>query len=267
MLRTERCPLKMRLLCVAWLLLPRVAGADVTADEIEQCMRRNAPEQASIPSLSIRTVDRGGESSEALARVYWSSQDDQVRVVLRMAAPDDVRGTSLLMIEGDGHDADVYVYLPELSKVKRLRRRHLDRPLLGTDFSFEDFERIRGTVGNVSVTLTGEQQIHGRPVWVLDGRPDPKEKSAYDRFVIFVDQEYCLPLRTDFIETGDEVRKVLSALPDHITREGGHFVPRRISMRDLRDHTETLIAVNEIHVGASLPPDLFTVGALGAGVP
>jgi hypothetical protein len=259
-------PMHLRFLCATWLLLPSLAGADVTADDVERCMRRNAPERASIPSLSIQSVDRSGESSEAAARVYWHADEPGgVRVVLRMTEPDDVRGTSVLMVGGDRKPPELFVYLPDLSKVKRVRKRHLDRPLLGTDFSFEDFERIRGMSGRTRFALAGERWIHGRRVWVLDGRAESGEDSAYERFLIYVDQEYCVPLRTEFIGAGNELRKVLTALPEHITREGRYYVPRRLAMRDLRDRTETTIAVNEIHVDDSPPADLFTLGGLAAG--
>ncbi len=255
----------LRFACAACLLLPSVAGADLSADDVERCMRQNAPDRASISSLSIRSVDRSGESSDAVAQVYWRSDEAGVRVVLRMAEPDDVRGTSVLMVEGGRDPAELFVYLPDLSRVKRIRKRQLDRPLLGTDFSFEDFERIRGMAAHTRVALKGEQRIHGRPVWVLDARPESGTDSAYDRIRLYVDQEYCLPLRTEFIGSGDEVRKVLTALPEYVTREGPHYVPRRLLMRDLRNHTETLIAVNEINVDDLPAADLFTLGGLAAG--
>jgi hypothetical protein len=256
----------LRLLCATWLLLPSLAGAEVTAGEVEQCMRTNAPERASIPSLSIQSVDRSGESSESVARVYWEADHPGgVRFVLRMAEPEDVRGTSVLMVGDDRGSPELFVYLPDLSKVKRVRKRHLDRPLLGTDFSFEDFERLRGMSGRTRFALAGERSFHGRRVWILDGRPRTRKDSTYDRLLIYVDQEYCVPLRTEFIGAGDEIRKVLTALPEDITREGRYYVPRRLAMRDLRDHTETVIAVDEIHVDDSPPADLFTLRGLAAG--
>ncbi len=261
-----RSPMHLRFLCATWLLLPSLAGADVTADDVERCMRRNAPERASIPSLSIQSVDRSGESSEAMARVNWQVDElGGVRVVLRMTEPDDVRGTSVLMVGNDREPPEFFVYLPDLSKVKRVRKRHLNQPLLGTDFSFEDFERIQGISGRTRLALAGEQSIHGRRVWILDDRPEFGEDSAYDRILIYVDQEYCVPLRTEFIGAGDELQKVLTAPPEHITREGRYYIPRRLAMRDLRDRTETMIAIDEIHVDDSPPADLFTPAGLAAG--
>jgi hypothetical protein len=256
----------LRLVCATWLLLSTLARADMTAGDVERCMRTNAPDRASIPSLSIHSVDRSGEASEALARVYWVPDEPRgVRVVLRMAEPEDVRGTSVLMVGDERGSPELFVYLPDLSKVKRVRKRHVDRPLLGTDFSFEDFERIRGLSGRTRFALAGERSFHGRRVWILDGRPRSHRDSTYDRFLVYVDQEYCVPLRTEFIGAGDELRKVLTVLPEDITREGRYYVPRRLAMRDQRDHTETVIAVNEIHVDDSPPAELFTLGGLAAG--
>ena len=132
-------------------------------------------------------------------------------------------------------------------------------------FGFEDFAQIRGATENARIALAGEQRIHDRPVWLLDARPDPGVHSTYDRLRIYVDQEYCLPLRTEFIGSDGEIRKILSASPDHITREGRHFIPRRFLMRDLRDQTQTRIALDDIRVDHPPATHLFTVRGLAAG--
>ena len=250
-------------------LLPGVASSSATREEIEAGMRRNLPARSGFLTLSLTSQGQSGGVREAHAEIYWRRFDDDLaRVMLRRTEPSDIRGTAVLAGERAGRaDAELIVYLPELDRVKRVRPSRLGVSLFGTNFSYEDLAWLRSSAASAAFELVGEQLLDGRPVWVLAHQPAEDVRSVYERVVSYVDQQFCLPTRTEFYSSGDRVHKVLRADPASVTREGQGFVPRELQMQDLRDRSETRLEIAEIHSNAPVAPELFTRSALDPSEP
>jgi outer membrane lipoprotein-sorting protein len=212
--------------------------------------------------FSVRAWDRSGDAANSRAELLWLRNPDGLSsVLLRLSEPADTRGTSVLVIQHLERDPDLYVYLPELSKVKRVRKRRLRGPLFGTDFSYEDFERVQGLAQKTRVERLADRQLAERRVWTLEVHPNPKD-SDYERIITLVDQEYCLPLRMEFYGAGDKLRKVLTSDPARVRKEGDHYVPYAFEMNDVRDETRTVVTIDHVGIDPQLDAEIFTASAL-----
>ena len=60
-------------------------------------------------------------------------------MLLRVHEPADLEGAGLLLLEKSDR-TDMFIYLPDLKKVKRVTSHMLSGSLFGSDFSYEDFE-------------------------------------------------------------------------------------------------------------------------------
>ena len=103
------------------------------------------------------------------------------------------------------------------------------------------------------------------PVFVLEGRPSRAEESAYERSVSFVDQERCIPIRTELYEQGERLRKLLLIPVEEISREADSWVPRHVLVKDLVNETQTELLVDEIELNKQLPRKLFSERELESG--
>lgn len=243
-----------------------VWAAPETAAEIEQCVRENLPRKSSVQSVRFRSTNRVGEVTGSDATIHWKLFEEGLsRVLLRFTAPLDMRGAGVLLIENRGRRPDTFMYLPELGKVRRVSSRTATSSLFGTDFSYEDFERLVGMSSDASKERTADAKVEGREVYVVVGRPDPESDSAYERVVTFIDKETCVPLRTESYEPGDELRKLLTADSSRIEREGTLWVPREQTMRDLRDETQTELVIEKIDIDAKIHQKMFSARELEAG--
>ena len=241
------------------------AAPPQTAAEIEDCIRENLPEKSSVQTILLRAKDRIGAINESKATIYWKKFDDGFsRVMLRFSAPPDMRGTGLLLVE-KAEQNDMFMYLPELKRVRRVTGRMLAGSMFGTDFSYEQFERIQGLAEDVSSERLPDGQLDGKAVYVLSQIPDQEAGSSFERVVTYLDPANCVPLKVEFFERGARLRKLLTADASQIDREGQSWIPRRLLMKDLRDGTETELVVEKIEVEASIPRKIFTQGALERG--
>lgn len=236
-------------------------GALETLAEIEACAQRNRPERSSHQAVTFRTVDRVGADNVSKAEIYWRRFDDGSRALIRFKEPPDLRSSSLLLIE-NGSRADMFMYLPELGKVRRVSSRSVGGSLFGTDFSYEDFERLQGLSDDIESRKLPDGEVEGRAVYVLETAPARGDESEYERIVSYVDHESCLPLRTEFFEKGDRLRKVLTLPHEQIGREAERWVPRLAVMSDLVDETRTELRVDESEIDVELPRKFFSERAL-----
>jgi hypothetical protein len=237
-------------------------GKDV--DEIADCVKANQPQLSAEQTVTMRTVDRTGSARVTNATIYWQKFGEDSKVLIRFSAPEDLRGSALLMLQ-KGERADMFMYLPELRKVRRVTKRSVSGSMFGTDFSYEDFERFQGLAADGEAKRLPDGEVEGRKVFVLEGRPSRGEESAYERIVSFVDQEHCLPIHTELYEKGERLRKVMVMPSEKITKEAESWVPRLVLVKDLVNKTQTELLVDEIELDKKLPRKLFSQGELVSG--
>jgi hypothetical protein len=241
------------------------AGATTLAD-VQACMQKNAPTQALIQTVALVSTDRGGGERRYEAEVLAKrTQGGLGRVLVRVAEPPDVRGTSVLLHQKDDGKNDLYVYLPELKKVRRITSRTLRGKFLGSDFSYEDLDRLLAASRQADAKLGAEASKDGRKVWTVEAAPSADAGSAYTRIVSFVDQETCLPLEIAFYGKGEQPEKVLTVDPARITKEGAAHVPRLVRMRDVKRGTESRLETSAVELDPALEDAVFSVGALERG--
>ncbi len=237
-------------------------GAEAEAvAEITDCMRRNIPEPDTIRAVRISSRDRSGAKRDTVIRVYSRRGADGLRQVLvKFLQPEDLKGSSLLMLEREGEN-EMYLRSKELG-TKRITDVSRAMPFLGTDFSYEDFERLLAFRRPGKTRRLEDQKIDGRAAFTLESRPDPAAGSMYERVVTFVDQETCVTLRMDLFEKGRGLRKQLSVEPKMLIQRGRVWLPQLAQMDDLLNYSSTTFLIDSTQQEAALADDLFAVPVL-----
>ncbi len=259
----------LRPLCVGLTLLlatPVSAAPDGESEgvaEVQRCIERNVPAHTSEQTIEFVSIDRVGGKRMSRAKVLAKRFDDGLRrVLLRFTKPHEIRGSSLLIIETESGSNDMFLYTPELRKVKRVTADGAAGTLFGTDFSYEDFERWHLMNKPGERTRLPDTKLEDRDVYVLESRPEDNTGSAYERIVSFVDRETCVVLKTESYERGARLRKVLTASPDTIMKEAEIHVASEITMRDVRDQTYTNLVVEDLSVDREIEDTEFAISRL-----
>jgi outer membrane lipoprotein-sorting protein len=230
--------------------------------EVLGCVRRNAPKQALVHEVELVSVDRTGEEVKRAAKLFAKRTGEGFgRVLLRVEEPEDLRGTTFLLAQkSDG--TQMYVYLPELGKVKRVTARQVRGKLLGTDFSYEELERLFGTADESGVERLPDVVKDGRPAYALAATAAGAD-SAYGRVTTLVDRETCVPLEISFFaKDAAAPQKVLSVDPAQITKEGDVHVPRLVRIRDVAKGTESRLVTRSVQIDPDLSDSMFLPAAL-----
>jgi len=244
------------------LVLPLALASSATAEldsaeAIDACYKGNFPNESSVQTVSMNSKDRIGAITSSKAKLYWKKFDDgKSKIRMSFYKPAEMRGAGLLMLEKSSRN-DMLIYLPELGRVKRVTKRMTSSSMFGTDFSYEEFERIQGIANDAPTTRLEDEVVQNRPSYVLEVRPEDGE-SAYERIKSWVDKETCVSLRAEFYERGDKPRKIMTADSSLLTQKGTIWMTRETLMQDLRDETETVMRVEEVEVDVKIPRKIFS---------
>jgi hypothetical protein len=253
-----------------WIALALVALAApataATLDEVQDCMDGNQPQSTSLQTIVMNAHDRIGSVTQTRARIYWRKFDDGLsKVLVRLSDPPEMRGAAILMLEKKGSRNDMFMYLPELHRVKRVTGHMMSGSMFGTDFSYEEFESLQGLENeDFAKELLSDTSLDGRPVYLMQAtaKQGLEEKPNYEKVMTYVDQETCVMLKVEFFERGNRLRKRLLGDAKLITQSAGKNVLQRIEVFDLRDETKTELVVEDIEFGADIKTSMFTTRML-----
>lgn len=233
------------------LLLSSLAGSAAaqvdTTEQLLACMRGNIPPTVRIQEVEIVSVDRAGGERRMAGRLYGQREDDKVRVMLRIEAPQDLSGASYLIREGDNRD-DMYLYLPAINRVRRITGGSGDGQLFGTDLSYNDVKQIQNAFSATQVRPEGNRTIAGREAVAISFSPAPEQESRYDRITTVIDKLSCVALDTEFSE-GGEVRKRIKVAPEMLRQAGDYWYAEEAVVNSLEDGTHTRLKVTGVESG------------------
>lgn len=239
------------------------AAADAETAALEACLRRNLPERSSVQGVRFQVKDRTGSTRTLAGTAYWKKMDGGLsRSLIRIEFPPDLRGSAYLLIERP-ETVDVFVYLPEYQKVRRITSHALAGSLFGTDFSYEDMRRLRHLFEAAAVDRRPDGEWAGRAAHVVVLRPP--DESEYGEVRAWIDRETCVPLKLELYARGGALAKELTADPSSLTRHGEVWAAHALRLRDLQEQTETKLDLGRLEVDVEVPDKLFSERALTQG--
>jgi hypothetical protein len=165
-------------------------------------------------TLRMHSGDRGGNFQDVHMRVrYRNYREESERILSKTIAkyfePQDVRHLGYLVINKREGVDDQFVYRPSSRKVRRINVR--GEAIAGTDFAFEDIvpqEFEDGRHIRMADDVVGEI-----PTYVVAVIPRPDTESEYAKFILYLDREHYVPLRTVYWDNKrTRIKEMTSAL-------------------------------------------------------
>lgn len=180
--------------------------------------------------------------------------------------PKQERGIGFLQYdyEDTDRDADQWMYLSALGKVRRIVSGNDNEPktgsYFGSEFNYEDLESFKLT--DYTYTLVGSETYRGKQCRVIDAVPVPKKavKSNYSRERLWVDPEDDLVLKSiRYNRNGKEWKIIYSG---DIETIDGIRVPRKILVDNVDDRRRTLMAYESIELNRPVDDEFLSLRTL-----
>jgi hypothetical protein len=232
------------------------ADAELSGKDVYQCVVDNRF-RSYVQHARLVSGDRGSAVQESRLEMTWSSFRDEKnqpvegvlsKTIVRYTEPFDLRFSGYLVVNNDARPNDQFVYLNARRKVRRVNLR--EEAVFGTDFTFEDI--VPHEVEDGDYQRMPDQELEGKPVYVVEVVPKPDENSEYSKFVIHVDKRTCVPLLTRYWdEKGVEVKQ-LTVIGDKIQSVEGVHWPMELTMRNLQLESFTTLLVEKLDANPEL---------------
>jgi outer membrane lipoprotein-sorting protein len=177
--------------------------------------------------------------------------------LVRFTSPADLAGIAFLQIQKRSGDDDRWLYLPELSRSRRIAGRTRQNAFMGTDFSYADLDR-RDLRDSVTV-LKGDESLDDIPCWRIDASPRADD-SSYGRLEIWVRKDNSVPVKWLMYARSGVLVKTLAA--KQIRQIDGRWFIIRSAMTNHADGRETELVLDHITVTTQIPDREFTLRAL-----
>jgi len=205
----------------------------------------NAAGKSTTRTLEIRTQEKPNE-------------DVGDKSVTLFFTPPDVEGTALLshakLLESD----DQWLYLPEISRVKRISSSNKSGPFVGSEFAFEDL--TAGELGKYSYEWLEETSLEGMTVDKIKQVPLYK-RSGYTHLLVYYDQRINQIRRVEFFNRGGRHFKTLTQ--SEFQNYGGTI--HRPNIQSMENHLTgkgTVLKTDGYQFGVKLDDTQFKPAAL-----
>jgi hypothetical protein len=237
---------------------PPTQSAEPTAGQILDAAFSNRYDLDATAQIELRIQGRRGEPRRRVLEAASRRTDEVYQAIGQITYPDYLRGMTLLTVSKSEGRVDAFVYLPSLGKSRRITIAHRDDAFLGSDLTYQDFERRY--IADCETSFADSERVDGEAAHVVSCVPTGSMKYTRADFVISKQDLAILEIR-EYGADGTALYRHMKAPRNSMVDIRGHILPTEIRFERPGVGTVTHVSMRYLR-GQSLEPSLFTVGAL-----
>ncbi|UCC13043.1 MAG: outer membrane lipoprotein-sorting protein [candidate division WOR-3 bacterium] len=226
---------------------------EMTAQDIINTMTETMNPEQTEGKMEMTIMTSSGEERTFLYHTY--SKGGGEMSLMKYLEPSRVKGQTILML----NDAnDIWTYFPRTKRIRKLASHAKKQKLEGSDFSYEDMGGSDEFINEYDAVRLDDEKKEGRTCYKLELTRKPEGSAGYSRLVIWVDQEYMVPLVIDYYHDEDNSLREKQLICRDIQLIDNIYTPMQYTMYNKLDNTKTTMKIVEVHYDVDLPDDLFT---------
>lgn len=242
-MRKNKIPLLLLTLCI--FLIPAIGRAEDAEAIIRKMDEKYSTESGSSELAMLVYPDADDTENVRTFEIISHSRGDD-ETYMSFLSPRTIKGLTILSREDDQ-----WAYFPSTGRVRKIAAASKKESVrgVGGDFSYED---LGG--GGFEEKYRFSIQASNEKTWILEGTPK-KEGVIYSRILITVDRSTFLPQKIEFFTEEDGLYKEL--LLGDVKRMSGRQLPTKMTMKNLRKNSMTVIITKRAKYGIDLPDKYF----------
>lgn len=238
-------------------------AGNVSAEEtaqaiIDAAVDKNATGfQTGVGQLTITTEDKGGDKKTRRLQVRSKRTDEGQRTLVKLLAPDEVKGQGFLFKEVKAGEDLVYWYLPAFGVTRRIAGEGKKGRFMGTHLTYSDLESR--DVRDAKYKKLADEKIGKNEVYVIEATPNKSAESDYSKVIMYVRKSDKMPLKVKFFDRAGKENKVM--FTEKIDSQGDKTYVKQMSVRAAAGGF-TRLTVDAIDFDKSIPDVVFTPESL-----
>lgn len=249
-----------------WAVAPLCLGTELTAKQIMQRNFLATKISAFTGDVTMKLINSSGGKRVRRIKIWSKLKPDGVdsKVLIRFTYPPDVRDTGFLQIQNAGSDDDMWIYLPALSKTRRLVSSEKSDSFFGTDFTYGDI--LAPAVDKFHHRRLPNAAIDGKEYYVIESTPvdaETRDDMGFSRKVSWIDMKNFVERKVDFYDAQNQLFKVETVFdPKLVEPKLGRWVAMRREMLNVQTNHRTVYKFNRFQIESHLSDRLFSVRML-----
>jgi len=227
-----------------------ITAAEMTAEEIIN--QRDNNEYFDSVRLEAEMIIVSGGRKIIKTMVALS---DKKNSLVEFTNPQD-RGTKFLKREDN-----LWMFFPDAEDIVKISGHMLNQGMMGSDFSYQDIMESDKLTDLYDFKIIGEEEIDGRPCYVLEGVAREGVKVSYYRRVSWVDKERFIGLKEELYAQSGRLLKETKV--NELEKINERWIPVDSVMEDkLRKNTYTEFKISLIDFNPEIPEETFSLQSL-----
>ncbi|MEE4138725.1 outer membrane lipoprotein-sorting protein [Pseudomonas viridiflava] len=247
--------------------VPTTEAAQLTPEQVMQNSFQVTKVADSSTDATFTLINANGEKrvrkTEGYTKLQADASQNNMRYV-KFVSPPDIKGTATLLIEHADADDDMWVYLPALSKVRRLSASNKRDSFVGTDFSYGDIighnpEQWRQQL------LRMESLSDGTQVYVIESTPKAEKvgkDTAYSKMQSWVRSDNFVAVKVEFYDLSGQLLKRIESSDLQQVGTQGKWQPMQSQAENLQTGHKTQIAFEHFKADQGVSDQYFKAQAL-----
>jgi len=163
------------------------------------------------------------------------------------------RGTKFLKREND-----LWMFFPDAEEIIKISGHMLNQGMMGSDFSYQDVMESDKLTDLYDFKIIREEELDGRPCYVLEGIAREGVKVSYYRRVSWIEKERFIGLKEELYAQSGHLLKETKV--NKIEEIEGRWVPTDSVMEDkLKKDTYTQFIITQISFNPEIPEETFSL--------
>jgi hypothetical protein len=183
----------------------------------------------------MELLDAKGQLQQARdIELYYKKIDGSESTLFRFTGPPVVQGTGLLIVDAGKPVNDIWMYLPQTRRIRRIAGAEKSNWFMGTEFTHEDFEDYKRSAYAFQLDKEDEgcgEQQRCFVVSAVASDAAEKEASGYGKKVYWIEKQTMYPVRIDYLDKSGAPAKRLDV--HKLVRAGNYWRPQAYEMRNL----------------------------------
>ncbi len=221
-----------------------------TADSIlknleERMIGNKAPKDiVAVMSMEIHR----GESVKYRKLKAWTKNNTKGDdwMIMKFISPSDVKNVGLLSLS----DKEMYLYLPEFHRIRRIASSNKKDSFMGSDFSYEDLSSSAFSK-NYNPSIESEDNDY----WILRLERKAGAKKPYSKIILKVNKKNYIPEEMKLYDNSGNLWKIAEQSSKKI---GKYEIIYYIKMIDKKKNSFTVLKMEDIKVDSGIGKKTFS---------
>ena len=262
---------------LAALLLPVVVqaadgGSQLTAAEIVKQCDNKYPGDDQRSQLTISLKDQAGNERKTIYQRFWRDEKGQDNIIDKMTLfttfPPDAKGAAFMRwaySDAVDKNAEQWIYLPVLRKIRRVSVRDLGDSFLGSDLTYGDISQ-RSLEADEHKLIRIEKDKTGQQFYVVESAPKEAKPLYSKRLSWFKKSDElaeCVKIRVDYFDTKNNFLK-----RQYLTwqKVDDAWVWDRVFVQNAQTFHSSFFEVTDVKINTGISEEWFTERRLRLGL-